>query len=74
MVKPKVVGETKEEKFKRIAGARVRKILEILRVLGNCSNTANYKYNEEQIQSMFNEIEAKLNETRNKFLDELRLS
>ena len=34
--------ETKDEKFRRLAEARVNKILHLFRLLGNLSWTANY--------------------------------
>ena len=36
--------ETREERFKRIASRRVQDILDKLRLLGNCSEKANYSY------------------------------
>ena len=35
--------ETKREKFVRIAEARTNKILNMIQLLGNCSNTLNVK-------------------------------
>jgi len=57
MVKRKIEGETKEEKFKRIATARTRRILDDLRLLGNCSNTNIYSYTQEDVNKMFSAIE-----------------
>jgi uncharacterized membrane protein len=60
MVKPKVNGETKEEKFKRIASARTQKVLDALRRLGNCHNTSIYEYSEEDVRRIFNTIEKEI--------------
>ena len=57
MVKPKFDGETKEEKFKRIATARTLRILEDLRLLSNCANTSVYSYTEEDSNKIFSTIE-----------------
>lgn len=35
--------ETKRERFIRIAEARTNKILEMMRLLGNCASTNNYE-------------------------------
>ena len=36
--------ETKREKFVRLVEARTNKIIAMIRLLGNCSNKANYDY------------------------------
>ncbi|MGC8622043.1 MAG: hypothetical protein ACP5U0_09030 [Caldisphaera sp.] len=51
------LGESKEERFKRIATKRVQRLLNDLRLLGNCSNTGNYSYNEEDISKIFSVID-----------------
>jgi len=60
MVKPRVDGETKEEKFKRIATARTLRILNDLRLLGNCANTSIYSYDREDVRKIFSAIEKEL--------------
>lgn len=60
MVKEKITNENSEEKFKRIAGARANKVLEQLRLLGNCSNERYYSYNDKQVNEIFNAIEQEL--------------
>ncbi|MEM0466854.1 MAG: hypothetical protein QXX20_04575 [Candidatus Thermoplasmatota archaeon] len=57
MVKKRIENETKEDKFRRIASARANRILEDLRLLGNCSNKALYSYSEEEVNKIFNIIE-----------------
>lgn len=56
---PKVMAEeeTAEQRFKRIAGRRTNMVLEYLRLLGNCSNTSNYSYTEEDVGKIFSAIE-----------------
>jgi hypothetical protein len=44
-----VEGETKAEKFSRIATARLRRTIKALEVLENCANTATYEYTQEQV-------------------------
>lgn len=67
MVKPKVDGETKQEKFKRIASARTQRILEDLRLLGNCANTATYQYTEEDVNKIFSTIEKEVKRVKTLF-------
>ncbi|MEM4638091.1 MAG: hypothetical protein QXK76_03675 [Candidatus Woesearchaeota archaeon] len=67
MVKPKVDGETKQEKFKRIASARTQRILEDLRLLGNCSNTSTYQYNKEDVNKIFSAIEKEVKRIKSLF-------
>lgn len=67
MVKPKVEGETKEEKFKRIAAARTQRILEDIRLLGNCANTNTYSYTTEDINKVFSTIEKELKRVKSLF-------
>ena len=49
--------ETKAEKFERLAGARAKRVLEDLRLLGNCGNGSNYEYTADKVYAMFKEIE-----------------
>lgn len=60
MAKPKIARETKEERFKRIASARTQKILDALRLLGNCANKNIYSYSEEDVAKIFRAIEKEL--------------
>ncbi len=57
MSKISVKNETKEEKFKRIASARTLRILNDLRLLGNCSSTGTYSYTEDDTNKIFFAIE-----------------
>ena len=57
----------KQERFNRIATNRTNKILDMLRLLGNCSNTSNYSYSEEQVKKIFLAIENEVKEQKSKF-------
>ena len=59
--------ETKREKFVRLAEARTNKILDTLKLLGNCSNTAVYEYTQEDITKIFDAIEMEVKEAKKKF-------
>ncbi len=65
--------ETNRERFVRIAEARTQKIINLIELLGNCSNPYNYDYTQKDVEKMFGAIEAALklcksryNEPRNK--------
>jgi hypothetical protein len=67
MVKEKVLGETPNEKFKRIASKRTNNILKDLRILGNCSNSSVYEYSYEEVKKIFNTIEKEVAMTKQLF-------
>lgn len=62
--------ESKEERFVRIAEARTNKIIDMIRLLGNCSNKANYDYTTEDVKKIFSTIESELKIARQKFNEE----
>lgn len=57
----------KIERFKRVAENRTNRIIEQIRLLGNCANRSNYEYSEEDIKKIFTAIEAELKETKQKY-------
>ena len=61
------MAETSEERFKRVAGKRVKRILKQLELLANCSNKHNYQFSEEQVNKIFASIDAQAKEARAKF-------
>lgn len=63
-----MASETKRDRFIRLAEARTNKILEMMRLLGNCSSKANYEYNDEDVRKIFGALEKELKNTKNKFL------
>jgi len=71
MVKPKVDSETKDARFKRIASARTSRILDDLRLLGNCANTSHYCYTENEVGKIFAAIEKELKRTKSLFNTQL---
>ena len=64
MVKVRIENESKENKFKRIAEARVNKILEQISILRNCSNTQVYDYSESQVIKIFKALDEELRITK----------
>ena len=61
------MAETKKEKFVRIAEARTNKIIDMIKLLGNCSNKAVYDYSKEDIKMIFSALEDELKIARAKF-------
>ena len=59
--------ETKREKFVRLAEARTNKIIDMLQLLGNCSNTNTYEYSQKDVEKIFNAIEGEVKEAKKKF-------
>ncbi|MEM3490033.1 MAG: hypothetical protein QXO75_10335 [Nitrososphaerota archaeon] len=59
-----VKNESKDERFKRIATRRVQRILNDLRLLGNCSNTGTYYYKEDDINKIFGAISNEVKRVR----------
>lgn len=49
--------ESKRERFVRLAEARTNKILNMMRLLGNCSSKNNYEYTDKDVQKIFNTLE-----------------
>ena len=45
--------ESKREKFARIFPARVQKIRDQLRILGNCSSKSNYQWDPDKVNLFF---------------------
>ncbi len=61
--------ESKRERFKRIAENRTNKIINMIDLLGNCSNKNNYEYTDEDIKNIFNAIESSLKISKMKFAE-----
>lgn len=59
--------EEKSERFRRVAENRTNRIIESIRLLGNCSNRSNYEYTDEEVRKIFGAIEAELKETKIKY-------
>lgn len=61
----------KRQRFEKVAGNRVQKILDTLQLLKNCSNRNNYEFTESDVEQMFSEISKAMKETRSAFTNEL---
>ena len=60
--------ESREDKFRRLAEARVNKILHLYRLLGNLSWTGTYAYTKDQVDQIFTELQAELLRVKLRFL------
>lgn len=63
------VKETKRERFVRLAEARTNKIIDMIKLLGNCASTVNYEYTEADVKKIFGAIEHELKNAKAKFND-----
>lgn len=59
--------ETKREKFVRLAEARTNKIIDMIQLLGNCSNQSQYEYTQKDVTKIFNAIQAELDDAKKRF-------
>lgn len=59
--------ETKRDKFVRIAEARTNKIIDMIQLLGNCSNQSLYEYTQKDINKIFSAIQEELDEAKKKY-------
>ena len=62
--------ETNRERFVRIAEARTQKIIDMIELLGNCSNQYNYEYTQKDVEKMFSAIESALKSSKSRFTTE----
>ena len=65
-------GETKEQKFHRLASYRTNVILDGLRKLGSLSNRNHYEYSEDEIKRVFDTIEDAVADTKRLFTGRAR--
>jgi len=61
------LAESKHDKFVRVAENRTNKIINMIRLLGNCSNKSTYEYSETEVKNIFNAIEAELKMAKSRF-------
>ena len=59
--------ENRREKFVRIAEARTNKIINMIQLLGNCSNLRQYEYTQKDDDKIFRTIQMELEESKKRF-------
>lgn len=57
----------KHKTFLRLARPRTQKVLNSLKILGNCSNKSSYAYTAEEVDKIFTSIYAQIDATLEKF-------
>ena len=57
----------KRARFEKVASSRVQKVINLLILLGNCSNKNNYEFSEKDVELMFSEINRALRESKNRY-------
>lgn len=67
MAKKNLENETKRDKFVRLAEARTNKIIDMVQLLGNCSNISQYEYTQKDVDKIFKAIQFELDEARKRF-------
>ena len=58
--------ESREDRFRRVAEARVNKIIKMVRLLGNCAGAA-YAHTPEQVEQIFHVLEAELQQAKERY-------
>ena len=61
--------ESKAERFRRVAEARVNKIIRMVRLLGNCANPQTYAYDAAQLERIFAALQDELGAAKERFSD-----
>ena len=59
--------ESRRERFVRLAEARTNKIIDMIQLLGNCSNQSQYEYSQKDVTKIFNAIQAELDAAKKRF-------
>lgn len=59
--------ETKRAKFVRLAEARTNKIIDMIQLLGNCSNQSQYEYTQKDVNKIFTAIQAELDAAKKRY-------
>lgn len=60
--------ESKDERFRRLAEARVNKIVDMIRLLGNLSCTNVYTFTRDQVEQIFTALQTELIKAKMRFL------
>lgn len=62
-----VTESRKTDRFVRVAEKRTQRVLDSLRLLGQCSNKRSYEYTDAQVDKILREIRNRLRETEQSF-------
>jgi len=64
--------ESKEDKFKRLANARVNNTIKQLELIGNLSNSSSYGYTDDEVRKIMSTLNQKVKEISFKFQESLK--
>lgn len=64
--------ESKEDKFKRLANARVNNAIKQMDLIGNLSNPATYSYSDDEVKKIINILNQKVREVGFRFQECLK--
>lgn len=59
--------ESKRERFVRLVEARTNKIIDMIQLLGNCSNQNQYEYTQKDVNKIFSAIQAELDAAKKRY-------
>ena len=62
-----MIGETKQERFKRLAKLRGDRVLKDIQLLGNLSNRNNYEYSDQDVRKLYSALEEELRISKARF-------
>lgn len=62
-----VQAESAQDRFKRLAEARVTKTIKDIRLIANLSNRSNYSYSAADIEKIFKTLDRELKSARSRF-------
>ncbi len=60
--------ESKPNRFRRVAGARVNRIIRMVRLLGDCSDPAVYAFTQEQVQQIFATLQDEMERAKKQYV------
>lgn len=61
------MGETRRDKFVRLANSRVNKAIKAIQLIGNLSNRSNYDYSQEDVDKIFSALNSEIKACRKRF-------
>lgn len=61
------MNESKHDRFLRVAESRTIKIINMIKLLGNCANESVYEYNNSDVSKIFKAIDKELEKTKSKY-------
>jgi len=64
----KQLSKNNRERFLRLAEQRTNKVLNMLSILGGCSNRNLYEYSQEDIDKIFSVLENEVSKQKNRFI------